>query len=129
MLKINEITNIIKELSFDVKDYWVTSGASLVIHGVKESTRDIDLGCTTKLTEELIEKGYKYKYEEDNTRTLYFNEYIELFENWFVDEIEMINGIPVASLKSIIKQKQKLGREKDFRDIKMIKEFINNRKL
>lgn len=47
-----------------------------------------------------------------------------MLENWFVDEIEIIDGLPVGSLESIKKQKSGLGREKDINDIKLIDEYI-----
>lgn len=101
-------------------EYWVTSGAALVLHEIKESTGDIDLGCTTSLTEYFIKRGCKYKVLEDATRVVEVNDKLELLENWFVDEIEWIDGLPVASLESIKKQKQELGRAKDIEDIKLI---------
>ena len=41
---------------------------------------------------------------------------------------QFIDGLPVGSLESIKKQKAELGREKDIKDIKMIDEYIKNRK-
>ena len=111
-------------MNLPLNEYWVTSGAALVIHGVKDATNDVDLGCTTKLLEQLIEKGYKYKIEEDRLRTLTMNHSVELFENWFVGKVEIIEGIPVGSLESIKKQKIQLGREKDIKDIKIIEDYM-----
>lgn len=62
--------------------------------------------------------------EEDSLRTLTMNDSVELFENWFVDQIEIYEGMPVGSLESIKKQKIQLGREKDFNDIKIIDDYI-----
>ena len=124
MLNKNNIIDILKELKLPAKEYWITSGAALVIHGVKESTRDIDLGCTTDLVECFIKKGCKYRVAGDNTRIVEVNDEIELLENWFVDEVEFIDGLPLASLLSVRKQKEVLGREKDITDIKMIDEYI-----
>jgi hypothetical protein len=55
------------------------------------------------------------------------NDTIELLENWFVDKIVIIDGLPVGSLESIKKQKLELGREKDIKDIRLIDEYINNK--
>ena len=52
------------------------------------------------------------------------NDKIEILENWFVDEIVLIDGLPVGSLESIKKQKSQLGREKDINDIRLIDEYI-----
>lgn len=104
------------------------SGAGLVIHGIKDNTKDIDLGCTTKLFNALINKGYKFTFAKYNTRRISINNSIEIFENWNVNEIELIDGLPVGSLESIKKQKENLAREKDFDDIKMIDEYLRNNK-
>ena len=54
---------------------------------------------------------------------------MEIFENWKCGSIEYIEGIPVLSLDGLIEMKQDLGREKDFRDIALIKEFCRGREL
>lgn len=126
MLNRNNIINILKELNLPANEYWITSGAALVLHGIKESTRDIDLGCKTDLVDYFINKGCKYKVMEDNSRIVEVNDKIELLENWFVDKVEFIDGLPIASLLSIRKQKEALGREKDIIDIKMIDKYIKD---
>ena len=49
---------------------------------------------------------------------------VELFKNWLYDTVQFIDGIPVISLKSLIDMKQRLGREKDRRDIRLIAVFL-----
>ncbi len=114
-------------MELPLNEYWITAGAGLVIHGVKETTRDIDLGCTTHLVELFLKKGCKYIVEKDNTRIVQINDTIEILENWFVDEIVVIDGLPVGSLESIKKQKVQLEREKDIKDIKIIDDYIKNK--
>ncbi|WP_425448840.1 hypothetical protein [Dethiothermospora halolimnae] len=123
MLYKKDIIKILKEVDLPLGEYWLTSGAALVIHGVKEATNDIDLGCTTELIEDFIEEGCKYEVVEDGSRIVEVNDKIEILENWFVDKIEFICGLPVGSLESIKKQKSELGREKDIKDIRLIDEF------
>jgi hypothetical protein len=128
MLYKESIIKIITDMNLPLNEYWITSGAGLVIHGVKENTKDIDLGCTTNLFEYFLEKGYTCRVEKDNLRIVEINNSIELIENWFVDKIEFVEGLPIGSLESIKKQKVKLGRSKDIKDIKMINEYIKSRK-
>lgn len=115
-------------MNLPLNQYWITSGAALVIHGVKDTTRDIDLGCTTELVEAFLKKGCKCKVVEDNSRIVEVNDNIEILENWFVEKIEFIEGLPVGTLESIKKQKAELGREKDMKDIKLIDEFIKRKR-
>lgn len=127
MLGKEDIIKILKNMELPLNEYWITAGAGLVIHGVKETTNDIDLGCTTHLVELFLKKGCKYIVEKDNTRIVQINDTIEILENWFVDEIVIIDGLPVGSLESIKKQKAQLGREKDIKDIKIIDDYIKNK--
>lgn len=126
MLYKADIVKILKDLNLPSGEYWTTSGAGLVMHGVKETTRDIDLGCTTNLIEWHLRKGCNYRVVDDNSRIVEVNDKTELLENWLVDKIEFIDGLPVGSLKSIRKQKLELGREKDINDIILIDEYIRN---
>lgn len=128
MLYKADIVKIIKDMNLPLSEYWITSGAGLVMHGVKETTRDIDLGCITNLVEWFLRKDCKYRVVDDNSRKVEINDKIEILENWLVDKIEIINGLPVGSLESIRKQKSELGREKDINDIKLIDEYTKNKK-
>jgi hypothetical protein len=124
MLYKEDIIRILEKMDLPINEYWITSGAALVIHGVKESTNDIDLGCTTNLFEQFLKKECKWRVGNGNLRIVEINDTIEMLENWFVDEIVFIDGLPVGSLESIKKQKFELGREKDLKDIKLIDEYI-----
>ena len=125
MLTKQAIINRMRELQYPANEYWLTAGAGLVMHGVKPETRDIDIGCSSLLAETLIQKGAKWRRFEDGTRRIEIDDDVELFENWFVDEIVPIEGISVASLCSIRKQKVELNREKDWEDIRLIDAFVS----
>lgn len=120
-----DIIKTIKSMDLPINEYCITSGAGLVIHGVKDNTNDIDLGCNTCLIECFIENGCEFTITEDKSRIVKVNDSIELIENWFVDEITIIDNLPIATLNSIKKQKLELGREKDIRDIKLIDAYLN----
>lgn len=92
MLFKEDIIQTIKSMNLSSTEYWVTSGAALVIYGVKEPSSDIDLGCTSILIEKFIKEGCKYRLVDDNSRIIEVNDKIELLENWFVDEIIIIEN-------------------------------------
>jgi hypothetical protein len=115
-------------MDLPVKEFWITSGAALVIHGVKEGTNDIDLGCTSVLWKALVERGFKFRETEDKSKIMIVSDLVEVIEEWYVDEIEYIEGLPVGSLESIKKQKLELGRAKDMEDIRRIDEYLENKK-
>ncbi|MBL4938544.1 hypothetical protein JK636_22835 [Clostridium sp. YIM B02515] len=64
MLNKESIIKLVKDLDLPPNEYWITSGAALVIHGVKENTADIDLGCTTNLWNNFLQKDYSYRVEK-----------------------------------------------------------------
>ena len=127
MLGKNEIVGLISDLNLTNGEYWVTAGAGLVLHGIKESARDIDIGCTDKVIDRLLLEGYPLSRTPDGIRAVKCGDILEFYENWFADEVVTIDGISVASPLSIRRQKAALGREKDMRDVKLIEEFIHER--
>lgn len=129
MLNKNDIVKILKEVNLHINEYWILAGSGLVMHGVKNETRDIDIGCTKELFQKLIKKGFKFTIMNDGCRSINYNENIDLYEEWNVDKIEFIDELPVGSLESIKKHKIKLGREKDLKDVELIDEFIDRNNI
>lgn len=130
MLRLEDILRLMSGLDFLGEEYWITAGAGLVLHGVKQETHDVDFGCTTGLAGLLMEKGYPFRVSErDGTRIFAIGDQAEALENWFVDEIEEKYGLRVASLESIRRQKAELGREKDLEDIRRIDDFLARKEI
>ena len=125
MLDKEEIVCLLKEAAFGIDEYWVTSGAAMVLYGIRDTTRDIDLGCTSQMADRLESTGYSVEILRDGSRKIVFSETIEIFENWIEDKAILLNGLPVISLEGMIMMKEKLGREKDRKDIRLIEDFIN----
>ncbi len=125
MLRKDEIIGLLNEAAFDRSEYWVTSGAAMVLHGIKETTRDIDLGCTTQMADRLEREGYDVESLRDGSRKIVFSSAIEIFENWIEDQVILLEGLPVVSMDGLIRMKEKLGRKKDLEDIYLIKEHLS----
>lgn len=113
----------LRELPFPEKEYWVVAGGAMVLHGFRRQTRDIDLGCSTRLADQLERQGYTVSRCEDGTRKIIFSEHIEIFENWIEGAVEMLGGVPVVCVDGLIRMKRKLGREKDLADIALIEKM------
>ena len=126
MLNKAEILRLLKEAAFAPDEYWVTSGAAMVLHGIKDATRDIDLGCTSQMADWLEKEGYPVEVLRDGSRKIVFSETIEIFENWVEDKVILLDGLPVVSIDGMILMKEKLGREKDREDILLINKFRNS---
>ena len=116
-----EILNRLSALPYDRRDYWVITGAAMVLYGFKDQAPDIDLGCTAGLADRLEAEGYLYRRTEDGNRWFKIGDSLEVFENWIFDTVETLDGFPVISVRGLIEMKQDLGREKDPRDIELIR--------
>lgn len=125
MLNKEDLVQRLNELPFPKSEYWVVAGGAMVLHGFRPHTHDIDLGCSTLLADSLEQQGFKVLRCADGTRKIIYSAAIEIFENWLEDGVETICGIPVVSAGGLIKMKEKLGREKDFADIALIKKALN----
>ncbi len=110
----------LRELPFSEKEYWVVAGGAMVLHGYRPQTRDIDLGCSTLLADQLERQGYSASRCDDGSRKILYSENIEIFENWLEGTVEIISGVPVVCVDGLIQMKKKLGREKDLADIVLI---------
>lgn len=125
LLGREDVLSIARGIEFMGPECWLTSGAALVLFGVRENTRDVDLVCTKELADRLEAEGDPFRRDGlDNTRIFSINEHVEVLEDWETEEVVEIEGLRSASLLSIRKQKEALGREKDLRDIALIDGFI-----
>ena len=80
--------------------------------------------CTSAPDERLVREGYAENRFPDGSRRIIYSDEIEIFENRIEGETVMTEGFPAVSLDGIIRMKEKLGREKDLKDIALIKEFM-----
>lgn len=102
-------------------EYWLVAGGAMVLYGLRETTADIDLGCTVRLADELERRGCPTARMEDGTRRISLSAGCELFEDWLCGPVEVIEGVPVVSLQGLLEMKLALGREKDLADIEKIR--------
>lgn len=117
-----EILNVLSGLQIPKDKFWVSGGAALVLHDVKNETGDIDLGCTTRDYDVYFKSNHCKM--SMGSRICSIMENVEMIENWFAESLVDISGFRVASLESIRKQKQQLGRAKDQKDMKLIDDYL-----
>ena len=111
-------------LNWPAEAYWVVAGGAMVLYGLRQETQDLDLGCTTAWADTLEAAGVPFRPMDDGRgRWFKLMEEIEVFENWLVDRVELVEGVPVVSLRGLRQMKAALGREKDLRDIELIDAF------
>ena len=117
----NDILEKLRALNWPGEAYWVAAGGAMVLHGLKSETRDLDLGCTTAWTDALAAVGVPFRHMDDGSgRWFTLNGEAEVFENWLMDRVEPVAGVPVVSLKGLWEMKRALGCKKDLRDLALI---------
>ena len=119
-----EIIEKLSALPYPREDFWVITGAAMVLYGIRGKTHDIDLGCTKELADRLEAEGLPHSVTPDGSRWFRLGEDIEVFENWLCGGTERLYGVQVISIPGLIEMKRRLGREKDLRDIALIGEFL-----
>lgn len=125
--QILEELKILDNIGIRREEYLIVYGAALVLNGVKDQTRDIDITCHTSTFARLESMGYissPYR----NGRVISITDNIDFFSgNMLVDpEVNLINGYQVQTVQSVCTEKELRGRDKDLADVKVIKEWLNS---
>ena len=120
-----ELYKLVEKLKLPITEYCILSGGSLVMHGIRENTNDLDIDITKKGFE-IIKKYFSPTLVDENKKLYKIIENIERFlDNNFETDIEFIDGYPCQSLMSVYRLKKKLNRERDQSDIIAIKKVLN----
>ena len=124
-LSKKSIISTLHSFQYPSHNYWLVTGAAMVMYGIRSSTADIDLGCDRELAERLELDGYLFGYTDTGKRWFRIPRYrIEVFEDWLEDTVTVVDGLPEISIKGLLEMKKELGREKDLRDIERIEKWM-----
>ena len=121
-----DILQALNEFPYNRKEYWVVTGGAMVLYGIREQTGDIDLGCSKSMADQLEADGLMLRITENGKRCFHFGEKIEIFEEWLLDSIVMVEGFQIISVDGLLEMKKELGRKKDLKDIELIREHIGS---
>lgn len=121
-----DIIKTIKDYNLDKEEIIIIGGASLVMHDVICDTKDLDIWCSTIYCNYLLE-NYNCQLERINEfgKNAYIIEDIINFgESFKPNDIDIIDGIKVSSLKDTYLLKKFLNREKDKYVISILEKLI-----
>lgn len=124
------------EINFPLGEYVVVGSGPLAARELREAS-DLDIVVTDKLWQQLSNSG-NYKLKEKNGSLFLVepnSEDIEIMKDldWktystniqeIIANADIINDFPFLSITDTIKIKTIYGREKDFRDIKMLEDYL-----
>ena len=120
-----DILERLRALDWPADEYWLVAGGAMVLYGLRAETHDLDLGCTTARADALEAAGVPFEEMSDGSgRWFSVSGDVEVFENWLMDRVELVDGVPAVSLQGLREMKRALGREKDLRDVARIDAFL-----
>ena len=129
-MKKIELLNLLKELNFPKDEYYVLSGASLVLRGIRKEANDLDLCISEELFNEIKDK---YNLAEGNKNECGFykiNDNLEIVVNKKEDfKMEIGEKYNLADLQTILDFKIKRNKPKDQKDIENIKKHLEKNNI
>lgn len=121
---LEQYFSFLKKEGLKAEDVTIGAGGAMIMHGLREETRDIDTDIPDDVFAEIRTRGLPEKEIRPGVFVISYNEVIDLHRKEDFDETEMIDGVCVSTLESILALKRMLNREKDQADIAKIEEAI-----
>ena len=120
--------NLLKELDFPKDEYYVLSGASLVLRGIKEEAKDLDLCISEELFNQIKDK-YNPTDEKKNECGFYkINNKLEIVVDKKEDfKMKIGEEYNLEDLQTILEFKMKINKPKDIDDIENIKKYLHTK--
>lgn len=120
------------DLKITAKDYYVTCGGSMILHGLRAQTDDIDATCKPSVMSKIdTSTGTAFHYKPLNEKCneahgFAFGDF-ELHVSDVVPPLVCVDGVWCQDLESVVEMKQRMGREKDLKDVEVIQTFLSKR--
>lgn len=124
-------------LQLPTDDYVVAGSGPLLAHGLRQDVSDLDIVARAdawKIALHLADP--RVAPSGHGQRVVLFDGDIEVFDRWLpgtedtdelIDSAELVEGIPFCPLSRALEWKIRSNREKDRRDIRLIREYVYSR--
>jgi hypothetical protein len=131
-----DIIKRVKSLNLPIGSYTIVGSGPLHVRGIREA-QDIDMVTTEEKYQELKSAGWEEKTVGDERKVLMKDEF-EISTDWtcgehqsttkmLIETADIIDGVAFVNLDEVMKWKMAKGREKDLRDVELIKNFLHVR--
>lgn len=133
-LHTQELFEGIKHLWLPKGQYVIMGSASLAAHGVREY-KDVDILVSQELFNQLLDQGWVRQEKWPDCLISPDGTYEATVSVWtsfpvtvetVLPTADYINGIPFCSLPDLLNIKIDLKRDKDLKDVELIKHFLND---
>jgi hypothetical protein len=133
MRNIQKFLGELKSLNLPIGEYVIVSSGSMAIRGIRECS-DLDLLISDSLFEELSKKYPSVEAPQISKIAIGNIECLHVRENpddlyptdRQINEADIIEGFPFQNLETCLYFKEKEGREKDLRDVELIREYMKS---
>ncbi len=121
----------LKKLNLSADQFAIFGSAPMAVRNIRD-VDDFDLIVKPELWNELCKK-----YENVDNKVIHIGK-IDVFRQWkpwfddiipLIDTADIIDGIRYVKLDYLLKWKKAMNREKDQKDIKLINDFLANKKI
>lgn len=121
-----ELLQLVDSLELPKEDYYILSSGCLLLYGLREQAKDLDLCVSTELFESMRAK-FDIDLSSKNDCGFYrLNDLVEVVVNNKADfNRDFKDGYPVESLHSILDYKINRNAPKDQADIINIQNYLN----
>ena len=120
-----ELLNLLEELNFPKDEYYVLSGASLVLRGIREEANDLDLCISEELFKQIKDKYNLTEQKKNECRFYKINDNLEIVVDKKEDfNMEIGEKYNLENLQTILDFKLKRNLSKDQKDIENIKIYL-----
>lgn len=129
-MKKIELLNLLKELNFPKDEYYVLSGASLVLRGIREEANDLDLCISEELFNQIKDKFNLIQEKKNECGFYKINDNLEIVVDKKDDfKMEIGKKYNLEDLQTILDFKIKRNKPKDQKDIENIKKHLEKNNI
>lgn len=128
-----ELIELIKTLKVNKEEFWVLSSGALVLRGLWDNAKDLDIAVTNTGLAQLRE-NYELKPKKEGCNDWFrVNDIIECVCDGEKEDLdyqpEIVEGIQVQNIKQYLEFLEGSNREKDKARIQLVKEYIKSQEV
>lgn len=112
------------KLGLDKSRYCIIAGGVMLLHGLKDSTEDIDIKVQPDYFEELKSRFTFTKSPKPYPDLYVLSDTVEVAAREF-DTVEIVDGYPTEPLTEVLAWMKEHKRPKDLEKIKIIENYLN----
>lgn len=125
---------LLNEVGLGPQNMHVDAGGSLLMHGMREQTDDIDTTVNLAAYERIKKRLPKWAYYEDlnhpsGLTVLSVGPFDIHLNDHCTDKVVIVDGVACQSLRDVLRLKEKLNRPKDQADIERIRKHLMGMKV